>query len=383
MSSRFRPVPAWLLAPCLFAIAGCRESVRVYDVAKAPVETPPTATAHTHAQHAPTGASGAPAPSAAGLHWHPPAGWRAEPASGFRRGSFKLGPAETQADLSITAFPGEAGGLRENINRWRGQLALEPLAANENPGTVLDGAALPMLLVDLRSGPAAILGGVVAHAGETWFFKLAGPADTVTSARAEFIAFLQTVHPASQHDHAAAARSRPAPATAPEVTPSLASSSPPRTAAPRVVPDHWEEKPISGMRISSFSIRGPDDTEADLSVIPLEGDGGGLMSNLNRWRGQLGLPAWPEARLPEITTPVTLPGGDGVLVDFSSEEGLLRDGARARILGVITQRGAQTWFFKMTGHESLVGGEREALLAFARRFPLPSANPAPAAHTAH
>jgi hypothetical protein len=369
MPSLLSPVRFLLLvaAPLLF-LAACRDPIRTYEVPK------------TRAAAAPSATSAATAPAASpaqALHWHALASWREEPPAGFRRGSFKLGPADQQADLSITAFPGPAGGLLENINRWRGQLSLPPLADHEELATPLADAAMPaMLWVELDGGPAGILGGIVPHGPETWFFKLSGPAPTLAATREEFRTFLLSIHPSTE---AAKSASPDTPPTSPHVSalsnPATETAAP--AARPSFVPDHWEEKPASGMRVSSFLIRGPagSEAEADLSVIPLENDGGGLASNLNRWRGQLGLAALPEARIPELTTPVALPGGDGVLVDFVSEEGLLRDGSRARILGIITVRGAQTWFFKMTGHDQLVAGEREALLAFARRFPLPAARP--------
>ena len=35
------------------------------------------------------------------------------------------------ADLSITKFPGDAGGVKANVNRWRQQLDLNILTAEE------------------------------------------------------------------------------------------------------------------------------------------------------------------------------------------------------------------------------------------------------------
>ncbi len=373
-SARLLPLA---VAPFLL-LAACREPIRVYEVARPPDNPSARPIPGTGAGTSDSRPADAPALA---LHWHPPAAWREEAAVGFRRGSFKLGPTDQAADLSITAFPGPAGGLRENINRWRGQLALPPLAETEEPAAPLSGAAMPgMLWVELDGGPAGILGGIVTEGAETWFFKLSGPASTLAAVREEFRTFLLSVHPTGPGGHGHHSHSPSASASPRTAAPAASPATPAPSAAaarPAFVPAHWEEKPATGMRVSSFTIRGPEgtSTEADLSVIPLENDGGGLASNLNRWRGQLGLAAWPEARLPEITTPVTLPGGDGVLVDFVSEEGLLRDGTRARILGIVTTRGAQTWFFKMTGHEQLVMGEREALLAFARRYPLPADRP--------
>ena len=53
-------------------------------------------------------------------------------------------------------------------------------------------------------------------------------------------------------------------------------------------PDSWIPSEGSSMRLASFSIPYSGGT-GDLSVIQLGGDGGGLKSNVNRWRGQLSL----------------------------------------------------------------------------------------------
>ena len=52
----------------------------------------------------------------------------------MRLGSFKVdGPNGASADVSVIAFPGEAGGLISNLNRWRGQLQLSPLDEDQLP----------------------------------------------------------------------------------------------------------------------------------------------------------------------------------------------------------------------------------------------------------
>ena len=51
-------------------------------------------------------------------------------------------------------------------------------------------------------------------------------------------------------------------------------------------PDSWVSSEGSSMRLASFAIPYSGDS-GDLSVIQLGGDGGGLKSNVNRWRRQL------------------------------------------------------------------------------------------------
>src|SRR5664279_4131572 len=50
--------------------------------------------------------------STGGVTWQAPTEWEEQPATGPRRGSFKIhGKDGAEADLSITAFPGDVGGL--------------------------------------------------------------------------------------------------------------------------------------------------------------------------------------------------------------------------------------------------------------------------------
>src|SRR3989442_733367 len=55
-------------------------------------------------------------------------------------------------------------------------------------------------------------------------------------------------------------------------------------------PDGWKEGQPSEFRVASFRISGQAGKQADVSVIPLPGSAGGDFSNVNRWRGQVGLP---------------------------------------------------------------------------------------------
>jgi hypothetical protein len=195
---RFRRLNLLVLG--LLALAGCREpEVRAYRVPreKLPDPIPAAAAAGMANPHVnPHGAA-----TAGALGWQAPSHWEEKPAGGFRRGSFRIpGPDGTDADLSIIAFPGAAGGMVENLNRWRGQLGLAP----SSPAEV--NAALEH--VDSRGGlhfdiidyvgttnqePTRILGAVAEHGGESWFFKLMGPADLVAAERAAFRRFLDTV----------------------------------------------------------------------------------------------------------------------------------------------------------------------------------------------
>ena len=56
-----------------------------------------------------------------------------------------------------------------------------------------------------------------------------------------------------------------------------------------VKPDSWIEFEGSSMRLASFHVPYSYGL-GELSLFILDGDGGGLVANVNRWRGQVGLP---------------------------------------------------------------------------------------------
>lgn len=78
----------------------------------------------------------------------------------------------------------------------------------------------------------------------------------------------------------------------------------------------------------------------EVSVTRLGGGGGGMLANVNRWRGQVFLPPLTEAELAASLKEVSLGGEDKAsVVDIV--------GPKGRILGaLIPVAGGQTWFFK-------------------------------------
>lgn len=135
-----------------------------------------------------------------GLKWTAPAHWQDKPASAMRKATYVVPGANGAAgELAITAFPGDVGGELANLNRWRGQLALPPIAEADFAGAVtrLTVNNLPVVLVELTGGaadnPQRLLGAMVPYAGATWFFKLTGPAALVAAEKPAFLTFVQSL----------------------------------------------------------------------------------------------------------------------------------------------------------------------------------------------
>lgn len=134
----------------------------------------------------------------AGLTWTAPAHWKTKPGSAMRKGSYAIAGDGGEADLAITAFPGDVGGDLANLNRWRGQLSLPPVAQAEFEASrqQIQRNQLAMTVVEIAgTGPGAqrILGAMIPYGGATWFVKLMGPDALVAREKAVFLAFLDTV----------------------------------------------------------------------------------------------------------------------------------------------------------------------------------------------
>jgi hypothetical protein len=135
------------------------------------------------------------------LRWQAPADWKPKPTSAMRKGSYAIVEGDQSADLSITTFPGDAGGLAANVNRWRGQIDLPPVDDTEVGALTesVEANGLHFIMVDFagppRPGQQRILAALASWQGATWFVKLTGPSGLVQDQRAAFIKFLKTVQP--------------------------------------------------------------------------------------------------------------------------------------------------------------------------------------------
>ena len=141
-----------------------------------------------------------PAPAGNPAKWVKPEGWSEQPLSEMRLGSFKVdGSNATSADVSVTAFPGDAGGLAPNVNRWRGQLQLPPLEEDQLQQTIqrTEVEGVQTYLVDIQTPdnaakPSRILGAVLETPDRTWFVKMTGSPELIESQRQKFLDFVKS-----------------------------------------------------------------------------------------------------------------------------------------------------------------------------------------------
>ncbi len=183
---------AWVAGS--LALNSCNnDKVEVYHIPKENVDV---------AMESGTGNLAPPPPTDNPAEWKKPDGWNTQPLSEMRLASFKVdGASGGSADISVTAFPGEAGGLSSNLNRWRGQLQLPSLSDEELSSSIqrIDVENVPTYLIDFRTAdnnpkPSRILGAVLQTADRTWFVKMTGPPDLLETQRPKFLDFIRSFH---------------------------------------------------------------------------------------------------------------------------------------------------------------------------------------------
>ncbi len=129
-------------------------------------------------------------------------------------------------------------------------------------------------------------------------------------------------------------------------------------------PAPWTEKPASAMRLASFASAEKAGESADISVIALGGPAGGMLANVNRWRGQIGLGDVDEAALKPLLSEMQIGGRAASLLDMAGTQPPTGKSKPQRTIAATVEAGGQTWFFKMTGEESVVAAEKPAFIEF-------------------
>ena len=181
-------------------LSGCDrddQQIKVYRIAKAPLEStpPPDAAMPTNASSPNADAPAAPPSSEKPqIQWDLPPGWSSAPASAMRYASFASDKNGEKADISVVTFPGDGGSDADNVNRWRQQIGLGPADSVDALIVPQHAGALHFSTVDMAGPTARVLAGWTRHDGRAWFFKLTGPPAVVEQEKPNFEKFLQSVH---------------------------------------------------------------------------------------------------------------------------------------------------------------------------------------------
>jgi len=267
----------------------------------------------------------------------------------MRFASIDVNTPDKQLDISVSSLPKQEDWDAEvamNVNRWRGQVGLaastekwangEPLELESVEGTAVwvdiigkSTGGSPPMMGGMAGGPMA--------SGEM-------PNDDIHSG----------VAGGPMTSDASAPKT-----SAPKTENSPASESP----AARLKydrPEGWRDGKMSSMRMAAFNV-GPEDAEAEITVIPAGGD---LRGNVARWLGQIR----PEGVADEVVEKA-MQDAEKIKVDG-------RDAQRYLLLGTDPESGTAidativpldegfSLFIKMTGPAKTVTAESEAIKSF-------------------
>ena len=289
----------------------------------------------------------------------PPAQWKKQPSTSMRQLSYLVeGDEGASTDISLVILRGAAGGTLDNVNRWRGQLgqpAFDDATLKQSSQTLTTpvGEAVVVEIEGLAAGSDAkkdgrMVGVIVNKGSDAWFYKMRGN-DAITAAqKATFMEWVKSVKPAD-----------PAPVPPGEgITPPSAAPDAPAGdgSVTWQLPDGWALDKGSSARYATIAITGADSSKGELAVTHFPGDVGGDLANVNRWRGQIGLEPITEAALAAAVTPITAGSNTLKLIDVTGPQNRCAAGWAAH--------GGETWFFKFTGPDALVGAEKAKFTAF-------------------
>lgn len=329
----------------LLSVIGCQrdDSIVAY---KAPKE-PPRATSnagqdadHDHNE----------------VTWTVPEGWTQLPAAQMRYAAFQA--SADDPNLVVTVIPlSPSQAILPNINRWEGQIGLPPSSETDAIAklTRLAVAGVPFGMLELN-GPAtpdkpaqSILIALAEMPDHTWFFKLQGAAEKVAAQKPKFEAFVQSLRFAGRE-----------PTTAPTSAPaehSVADATPKWN-----VPSAWKLQPEKPMRFATYRTSA-DANGPEVIISRFPAAFGNILDNINRWRGQVGLPpVTGETGAPPLHLTVGATQAD--VYDFTGPASTASPVQRIRVVLVPTPDAQTMWFFKLQGPADLVNKEQAAFDEF-------------------
>jgi hypothetical protein len=133
------------------------------------------------------------------------------------------------------------------------------------------------------------------------------------------------------------------------------------------LPKGWSESRAAGVRYATLKPATPG--RVDVSVVVLPGPAGGELANVNRWRGQIGLPVIDERALAKARSSIESPAGAVSVYEFVSD-----GDKKSRLLAAILVSEKSTWFIKMLGDESPVASARGDFIHLLRSLRFDAAN---------
>lgn len=268
--------------------------------------------------------------------WTLPEGWKEQPGSGMRFATIQIAADGKPLELTVIPLPKTEADTQkfvlDNINRWRGQVGLQPIAAGE-----------------LASTTEAFKVGEY----EATFVSLVGTGSGGMSAPfAPFAGGGRTSGGGSGAGGAATPRAS-------------GDKRPPSGDIAYDAPPEWQPGTPNQFSLAAFTVsEGPQKVNITVSSA-----GGDLLTNINRWRGQVKLAPMTESELAATAQKIATLGGQGDSVELPGPADAL---PRQAILGVVATAGGRTWFVKLIGDHDLALREKSRFEQFVKSLKLRS-----------
>lgn len=301
-----------------------------------------------------------------------PRGWHLTSLSPMRKASFTVkGSGGSVADISLVVQSGRAGGLLNHINGWRTQFglaALDRLKFEQTAKwiTIPVGEAVLVEINEVetdkknQSYDGCLVALIVEKPQETWFFKMRGNRELVGTQKEAFFNWVRTVKPThSEEDKASVASGVSASVSLPSVE--LISQFARENSPQWRLPESWVQISARPEHYATFSLPGSegqfDGQSGTVSVILLDGDGGGAHAMVNRQRLQLGLPSINKQHSAAMVESLWSANTSMSMLSLASPRGSM-------VAAWLTPRKEGTWLFLLRGPAVVVKKQKPNFARF-------------------
>jgi hypothetical protein len=124
------------------------------------------------------------------------------------------------------------------------------------------------------------------------------------------------------------------------------------------VPPGWKAVQPGPMLIAAYQPEENPGLKLTVSQVTAMASGSAtVLMNVNRWRGQLGLPPVSEAEVAKLVKPVPLQGHEALLIDLEGPKPAAGDQPQQRMLASLIPDNDRVWVYKLTGPADAVAAQ--------------------------
>jgi hypothetical protein len=290
--------------------------------------------------------------------WTLPSGWAKSPkAVQMRFATLTIGEGEKPLEVSVSQLPWPPKAfvtkLHENVNRWRKQMQLKLIPADELPDQFreLKVAGGDAYFVDLKGKQGTDT--MRPQFASTAMDSGKMPAGHPPVAPSEKAMFAAADEPAKQVEPAKKAAEVKLSADAKAVAP-------PTLPFEYKMPEDWTPTTKPMFAEAAFKTKQAD-APVMVSVTPMSGPGGDIAMNVNRWRGQLKQEPLSADDLASTVPASKIAGREGRMVKVV---GTNQANQPAAITAAMVKDGDKTWIFRMSGSPEAVEKQAETFEKF-------------------